>query len=111
MKLIEEKLKKEEIDELKRKYGSYLKLTVDLKKEVMVAGCQLHTDGERILLERGSRSSDIWGGGIDLENKLIDFSAVLNLRPNVGNDSMEILDEKKRKKFSEIVRRLLAALW
>lgn len=111
MRLISKSLSKQEIAALKKKYGDYLKLTIDLGQRLLVVGCELHADGEEILLEKGSLSTEIWGGGINLKTKTIDTIAVLNLRPNLGNPSMEILDFERRKKFIKIVKKIFVLLW
>ena len=111
MKEFKNPLTQKEITELKDKFGNYLKLTIDLEKEIVVAGCLLHADGETRLLREGSKQSDIWGGGIDLANKVIDTTAVLNLRPNQDNNSLEIIDADKRKKFINIVKDFFQKLW
>jgi len=105
MKLVESPLSKEELKEIRNQYGNYIKVTVDIEKEIVVLGCELHADGEKILLEKGSSQVDIWGGGIDLESKIIDATAVLNLRPRFENTSIEILDKKRREAFLKIVKR------
>ena len=66
MEFIDRILTKEEILKLQKVHGDYVKLTVDLEKERMVAGGELHADGEKVLLERGGGQDDIWGGGINL---------------------------------------------
>ena len=110
MKYLEEPLSREEIAELVKEYGYYLKITTDIKRGNLVAGCLLHADGEKILLEKGSSQDSIWGGGLDLVDKEIDCSAVLNLRPGV-NPGMEILDPKKREKFIKTIEDIFKALW
>ena len=111
MELITKPFLKIQIAQIRQKYGDYVKLTVDLEKEILVLGTELHADGEKNLLEGGSQQDDIWGGGINLKDKIIDTTAVLNLRPKVDNDSMEILDPKKREKFIKIVRNIFSDLW
>lgn len=106
MEYIEHPFNKNDIKQLKDKYGQYIKLTVDLKNRTLVAGSELHADGERILIKKGGESKNIWGGGINLNNLKIDTTAVLNLRPSLENESMEILDSKRRKKFINIVKKL-----
>jgi len=100
-----------EIDNFRKIYGDYLKLTVDIEKKCLVAGGELHADGEKLLFENGSRQDNIWGGGINLKDKLIDATAVLNIRPRLGNDNLEILDPERRKKFIEVVREIFQELW
>lgn len=111
MKFISSKLSKVEVGKVKDVYGGYVKLTIDLENEWIVVGTELHADGEKILLEKGSKQDNVWGGGINLEDKMIDTTAVLNLRPKLGNDSMEILDAERRKKFVSIVKGFFAKLW
>ena len=111
MEFIDKALTREEIIELQEVYGDYVKLTIDLEKEWVVAGGELHADGEKILLERGGGQDDIWGGGINFESKQVDTTAVLNLRPRLKNDSLEILDSQRREKFIRIVRKYFAKLW
>lgn len=101
---------KEEIEKLRGRQD-YAKVTVDLERDLIVVGTQLHADGEKILLEKGGRQNDIWGGGINFKDKIIDATAVLNIRPRLGNDSMEILGPERREKFIGIVRKYFAKLW
>ncbi len=100
-----------EIGEIRKTYGTYIKVTVDIEKNELVAGCELHADGEELLLRNGSKQNNIWGGGIDLNKKEIDTIAVLNLRPRLENNSMEILDPKRRNLFVRVVRKFFGSLW
>jgi len=104
-------LTKEDILKLQKTYGDYVKLTIDLENEWVVAGGELHADGEKILLERESGQDNIWGGGIDFESKQVDTTAVLNLRPRLDNDSLEILDNQRRERFIQVVKKYFAKLW
>ena len=108
---IDKKLTKSEILDLRKKYGDYIKLTVDIENKWIVAGGELHSDGEKLLLEKGSTQDDIWGGGIDMINKQVDTTAVLNIRPRLNNDNLEILDPEIRKKFHDIIRKYFVELW
>lgn len=99
-------LTKNEIAKLRRKYGDYIKLTVDVANEWIVVGGELHADGEKTLLDKGSRQEDVWGGGIDFVSKQVDTTAVLNIRPRLGNNNLEILDTNIRKKFHAIIEKI-----
>jgi len=68
MKFIARALTKEEILKLQGNYGNYIKLTLDLKNQWVVAGGKLHVDGEKMLLEKGSKQEDIWGGMTIVKN-------------------------------------------
>lgn len=111
MQIVEQIITLEEIESLHQQLGNYLKITADIEKELLVIGCELHADGEKILLERGGRSDNIWGGGINLKIKEIDTTAVLNIRPKLGNNSLEIIDPQRREKFLTLVKKYFAKLW
>jgi hypothetical protein len=84
----------------------YIKIVVDVRRKILTAGGEKHVDGERLLLEDGSRQEDIWGAGLDLETGEMDFDSLINLRPT-QNRSREILDEGIRKKAEKLIQALL----
>ncbi|MCL5783842.1 MAG: DUF5674 family protein [Patescibacteria group bacterium] len=65
---------KEEIEKVKEQFDVYIKTVIDIDKKICSAGMDRHFEGEEVLLDQGSKQSDIWGGGIDLETKTIDFN-------------------------------------
>lgn len=95
---------KEEIEKLKEKFDIYIKTVIDIQKKICSAGCDRHFESEAILLKNGSQQEDIWGGGIDLETKMIDCNSFINIRPTQNNTSNEILNEKIRKKYEELTK-------
>ncbi len=95
------------IDKLAEEIGGfYIKVVIDIKKEVMSAGAKMHVDEEQLLLDQGSLQGDLWGGGYDLETKRVTFDSIINNRSG-SNMSSDILDPDIRKKFEVILRRLL----
>ncbi len=94
---------------LRKKYGEYVKVVIDIVREVIVLGCELHVDGAEFLLKEGSLSHNLWGGGVNWKRREIDTSAVFNLRPRLENNSMEIINLNIRKRFLDIARRYLLA--
>ena len=95
---------KEEIEKLREHFDSYIKTVIDLERRVCSAGCDRHFESERVLLELGSKQSDIWGGGIDIDTKEIDFNSFINIRPSDKNTSNDILDPEKRKMYDKLTR-------
>lgn len=93
-------LKKASLD-----YKTYIKITLDIEKETVAIGGEYHADAEKLLLAQGCLQKNIWGGGLDMQSKEIQFSALINIRST--NSSMEILDEKIRKKFLKICKKML----
>jgi len=85
---------------------SYVKLAVDVERGVLAGGGEYHADCEEALLEDGSRQEDIWGADWYPESKSVRFEALINIRPNQDNPSMEIQNRKIRIDVEHIVRRL-----
>lgn len=92
---------KGEIEKLKGEFEFYIKTVIDTKSKKCIAGMNMHFDGEQTLLQEGSKQADLWGGGIDLETKKIDYNSFINIRPSQNNDSNEIQDLKIREKFKK----------
>lgn len=92
----------EQIAQVKERFGVYVKTVIDIQKKVCNAGMDRHFEGEAILLASGSHQSDIWGGGIDLETKEIDFNSFINIRPQDHNMKNEIQSESIKKMFTDI---------
>jgi hypothetical protein len=92
----------EEILQLQAEFEIYIKTVIDIEKKVCSAGMSRHFEGEQILLQQNSKQNTIWGGGIDLETKEIDFNSFINIRPRDNNTKNEIQSEEIRKKYKEL---------
>lgn len=92
----------EELEKLKEVFDVYIKTAIDIEKKVCSAGMDRHFEGEQILLNQGSKQSNIWGGGVDLETKTIDFNSFINIRPNDNNTSNEIQNPRIRSDYEKL---------
>lgn len=99
-----EPFSKEEIEKLKEVFDVYIKTVIDIKRRICSAGMDRHYEGEKILLDQGSKQSDIWGGGIDLETNEIDYNSFINIRPHDNNTSNEIQSTEIRKRYGELTK-------
>jgi len=104
--IVKNHLSKQEFEEARRDYETYIKITIDLVSEVVALGGGYNADAEKLLLADGSRQDDIWGGGVNLETGQFETNAIINLRTG-KNDSTEILDPAKRKRFLALARKVL----
>lgn len=98
---------KEEIVKLKEQFDSYIKTVIDVERKICSAGSDRHFESEKILLKDGSRQQNLWGGGIDLETKVIDYNSFINIRPNDNNTSNEIQNENIREKYKQLTEYFL----
>lgn len=105
--VIEKKTTEEEIEKMAQDYEGYIKIVVDVKKEILAGGGEKHVEGEQRLLSLGSQQRNLWGGGIDWETKDIDYNSIINLRPGQENPSRDILSSEVRKQFNIIIKKLL----
>jgi hypothetical protein len=95
---------KEEIHNLRKEFDTYIKTVIDVEKRICSAGASRHFESEKLLLDEGSKRSHIWGGGIDIDTKEIDFNSFINIRPTDNNPSNDILDAEKRKIYDGLTR-------
>lgn len=95
---------KVEIEKLKEQFDVYIKTVIDVEKGICSAGADRHFESEKILLDTGSSQSNLWGGGIDAEIKIIDCNSFINVRPTDNNTSNEIQNPELRKKFEDLTR-------
>lgn len=104
--IVKDKVSKQEFEEARSEYETYIKITADLERGIVALGGEYHADAEELLLEQGSRQDDIGGGGVNLETGQFETNAIINLRAG-KNDSTEILDPEKRQKFLDLARKVL----
>lgn len=107
IKIIRSKADESTLNEVAQDFGGYIKVVVDIKRNVLAAGGKKHVDGEEVLLKDGSRQEDLWGGGLDLETGEVDFDSMINIRPAQNNPSREVLDQNIRKHVETVIRSLL----
>lgn len=105
--VIRKKAIPQEIKQIAEDFNGYIKLVVDVEDEILIGGGKRNFEGEQRLLKDGSKQHNLWGGGLDLETKEIDYNSIINLRPNQDNPSRDILSKEIREKFDKIVKDLL----
>ncbi|MFH1762633.1 MAG: DUF5674 family protein [Gemmatimonadota bacterium] len=91
-------------------FEDMVKYVVDLERQLVAIGGELHSDAEAVLLESGSRQRDLWGAnyypGLGLQ-ECIEYTSLINIRPSQGNRSMLIEDDGIRSRVREITFRLI----
>ncbi len=102
---------KEEIVKLRELFDVYIKTVIDVEKKICSAGADRHFKSEKILLADDSKQSNLWGGGIDIEAKIIDCNSFINVRPTDGNMSNEIQNPILRKRFEELSKYFFKELY
>lgn len=112
IKIIKEKIFKDELKKIAGgEFGDMVKAVVDVKREVVAIGGELHADGEQALLADGSNQGDVWGINIYSEKEgedMIEFSSLINIRPQLGNRSLNIENQEIKTKILSIIDKLIS---
>ncbi|MEE8583346.1 MAG: DUF5674 family protein [Acidobacteriota bacterium] len=91
-------------------FGDMVKYVVDVRRRVVAIGGELHADGEQLLLEQGSQQADLWGANYyprHGQDRCIEYTALINIRPAQENRSMEIASEQVRHIVREVTFELI----
>ncbi len=111
IRLVKKPITKDELARLASEgFGDMIKAAVDVEQEIMAVGGELHADEEAVLLEQGSRSSDVWGINVypkKSEEEWIEFNSMINLKPALGNRSRGVDDVARQQRIKSIVRKLI----
>ncbi len=88
-------------------FGDMVKAVVDVAREVIAIGGELHSDEEAALLDDGSRQADLWGINLypdESGDDWIEFDSMINVRPSKGNRSRDVEDPALRGSIRRIVK-------
>ena len=112
IKIIRDSITKSELADIASGgFGDMVKAVVDIENGIMAIGGELHADEEAVLTEQcGSKREDVWG--INLYPKKegkdwVEFHSMINLKPQHGNRSRGVEDQKIREKIVEVVDKLV----
>lgn len=92
-------------------FGDMVKAVVDVAREVMAIGGELHSDEEAKLLDDGSKQEHLWGLNLypdEPESDWIEYDSMINIRPSQGNRSREVEDPNVRESIRRVVNALIA---
>lgn len=107
IQIIRDRATPEQMQQMLEVLGIYIKLAVDIQRGILAGGGELHADCEQVLLEDGSRQACIWGADWYPLKQTVGYESLINIRPSVGNPSMEIRDLATREQINHIVQNLL----
>ena len=109
MRIVRKLLSQDEIKVLADEtFGDMIKVVADLKREILVAGGALHSDGEELLLEDGSKQGDLWGANYfpaKESGKRIEYTSLINQYHSSNKDSQTIKDPNVREQVKAVIAR------
>ena len=83
---------------------------MDIEKNIIAIGGEMHADEEAHLISEGSRQKNLWGINIYPEyagENRIEFDSMINIRPYLGNRSRSVENPEIQKKILSIVTHLI----
>lgn len=108
--IIQHRATQTQIDKMLEAHRFYIKMAVDIERDILAGGGELHADCEAVLLEDGSRQDKIWGASWNVLTQEVFYESLINIRPRQNNRSMEILDSGIRERVAEIMQDLLGGV-
>jgi len=111
IRLVEQKYSLFDLKEIaQERFGDMVKAVVDIEKEIMAIGGELHADEEAFLLSLGSSQENLWGINLYVDIKfpdMIEFDSMINIRPGQNNKSRGVEDKILQEKILDIVQKLI----
>lgn len=111
IKIVSDTISKDELKKIaENQFGDVVKAVVDIEKEIMAIGGDLHADEEALLLEQGSNQENLWGINLYIdkpENEFIEFDSMINVRPSQSNRSRGVENLEIQRKIKDTVNRLI----
>jgi hypothetical protein len=108
--LLKEKATSSQLQAMLEEYKTMVKIAVDIRKAIVVGGGEMHADCEQALLDAGSEQDDIWGANWYPAEQRIEFEALINIRPRLGNRGIVIQSEELRRQMEAITRQMLGGV-
>jgi hypothetical protein len=94
-------------------FQNTIKYVVDIQREIIAIGGDMHADGAALLLDAGSNLTNLWGANFypfKTGKSRIEYTSFINIRPQQDNYSMEISKPEIRKKVELISEKLILAV-
>ena len=111
IKIVKNTISKEELKKIaENQFSDLVKTVVDVEKEIMAIGGELHADEEALLLEQGSKQENLWGINLRIdkaEDEFIEFDSMINIRPSQNNKSRGVESLGIQRKIRDIVNKLV----
>lgn len=104
--IVETSIAIDEIKALAGEFGDFVKAVVDIERQVVGVGGELHADIEQMLLEHGSRQEHLWGVNLypDMsEDVWVEFDSMINVRPAQNNRTRSVEDEETRRQILRVI--------
>jgi len=107
VQIIRSKATVQQVKNMLKTLETYIKLAVDIERDIIAGGGVLHADCEAVLIDDGSQQENIWGADWIPLTQELRYEALINIRPKDNNPEMTVLNPEIRNSMKEIVEKLL----
>ena len=111
IRMITNSISKKELEKIAQdQFGDWVKAVVDVERNVMAIGGELHADEEAVLLQDGSQQKNLWGINLRLDkgvDEWIEFNSMINIRPSQHNRSRGVENEDLQYEIKKVVSGLV----
>ncbi len=108
--IIRERATREQLEEMLKIWGVFIKIVVDVEREILAGGSEKHYQCEEELLSDGSRQRDLWGADWNPYTQTIYFESIINIRPSQNNRTMIVQSLELRERITKITTTLLGGI-
>ncbi|MBE9210939.1 hypothetical protein IQ244_31455 [Nostoc sp. LEGE 06077] len=110
IQVIRERATKQQIDEMLKTWGVFIKIVVDIEREILAGGAERHYECEQELLKDGNKQKNLWGADWCPYTQEMVFESIINICPSQNNRTMIIESPDIRERVTQITLRLLGGL-
>ena len=108
IEIIKEKIDKEYLKKfLDNPFHQVIKFVVDIEKQIIAFGGELHSDAAELLVEQGSDNRNLWGGNLRFFENEIEYTSLINIKPTENSFSMDIKDKDIIMKIDKTIEKLV----
>lgn len=109
--IIREKISEDELKKIiEENFVDMAKVDVDIERKILTIGGEWHSEGDEILAKDGSHREDVWGANFypfrESGNR-IEYVSLINIKPAIEHNDMEIKNSDIRNKMRAIIEELL----
>jgi hypothetical protein len=105
--VLDKKITPEQFEKAREIYNDYIKTVIDIEKDILAVGGEFHIDCEEVLIKKGSKLENLYGGGYRISTGEIEYMAMSNYKPALNKTSYEIMDPKVREKLKDLTEKYL----
>ncbi len=107
MNIIHDKITFDELKKMSEKNNyNLVKAVVDTENNIMAINCNMHSEGQELLIQNGSLRENLWGVNLypyKPTEDFIEYYSKINVKPLHGNQSCWVEDKQVQDKIKRIV--------